>query len=258
LNALIFDCDGVLAETERDAHLPAFNRAFAEFELGIHWTPEVYAEKLRVAGGKERIATSLTGELISAHLPADTAARRAELAAAVHARKSEIFEGLLAEGAVTARPGVRRLIGEAAAAGWRLAVASTSAESSVRAVVEQVLEPEDAARLAIFAGDVVAAKKPDPAIYELAVATLGVAREQTVVIEDSRNGLLAASTAGLRCIITVSEFSSTESFAEASLVLSSLGEPTQPLTVLANRSPAAPHTVLTLADLAAVLSTPAA
>ena len=40
--ALIFDCDGVLADTERFGHLPAFNQMFAEFGLPVQWSEEEY------------------------------------------------------------------------------------------------------------------------------------------------------------------------------------------------------------------------
>lgn len=253
MTALLLDCDGVLAETERDGHLPAFNRAFAELGLDIRWTADEYAEKLAVAGGKERIATSLTRDLLAAHaLPAG----RRELVEQLHARKNRIFEAIIAREGLRARPGVARIIRAADAAGWRLGIASTSAESSVRAVVEHALGPALAGRLAIFAGDVVAAKKPDSAIYELAVERLEARKADTVVIEDSRNGLLAADAAGLPCVITVSEFTAADAFTEARLVLSSLGDPGTPMTVIANRTAASPREYVTLEDLAAVLAQP--
>jgi hypothetical protein len=55
LAALIFDCDGVLVDTERDGHRVAFNRAFAEEGVAAQWSVERYAELLSVAGGKERM-----------------------------------------------------------------------------------------------------------------------------------------------------------------------------------------------------------
>ena len=50
--ALIFDCDGVLADTERDGHLPAFNQTFSEFAVPVHWSDAEYAEKVKIGGGK--------------------------------------------------------------------------------------------------------------------------------------------------------------------------------------------------------------
>ncbi|MBD0267857.1 MAG: HAD family hydrolase, partial [Cyanobacteria bacterium Co-bin8] len=55
LQALIFDVDGTLAETERDGHRLAFNRAFADFDLGWDWPVGLYGRLLTVTGGKERI-----------------------------------------------------------------------------------------------------------------------------------------------------------------------------------------------------------
>ena len=133
---------------------------------------------------------------------------------------------MVAEGALPARPGVARLIGEALDAGWTLAVASTSAEPSVRAVLDHVAGPDDAARFAVvLAGDVVPRKKPAPDIYELALERLGVGAGEALVVEDSRNGLEAAVGAGLRCLVTVNGYTADEDFGEAALVVTSLGDP---------------------------------
>jgi HAD superfamily hydrolase (TIGR01509 family) len=244
VTALIFDCDGVLAETERELHRPAFNQAFAEAGVPLHWSVEEYGERLLVAGGKERIASAL---------PPETPAVL-ELAASLHERKSEIVAEMFERHPPQPRPGVRRVAEAAHEAGWRLAVASTSAESSVRRVAAAVFGPL-VGEVLILAGDVVAAKKPDPAIYELAVSRLGVPKAEAVVVEDSRNGLLSASGAGLACVITVSEYSAGEDFSEAPLVVSSLGDPSEPLTVIANRSGVSPAGELTLDELAELART---
>lgn len=251
MRALIFDCDGVLADTERDGHLPAFNRTFAEFGLPVRWSEEEYGEKLRIGGGKERMASLLTPEFVErAGLPADAEGQRAAVAA-WHARKTEIYTGMVAEGRLPARPGVARVIGEALDAGWTLAVASTSAEPSVRAVLEHVAGPERASRFAlVLAGDVVPRKKPAPDIYALARERLGGDGRDTLVVEDSRNGLEAAAGAGLPCLVTVSSYTGDEDFSEAALVVSSLGDPGgEPTRVLANRSRADPGEWVTLRDL---------
>ena len=252
--ALIFDCDGVLADTEGHGHLPAFNQTFAEFGLPVRWSTADYREKLRIGGGKERMASLLTPEFVEqAGLPGSPAGQQAAIAA-WHRRKTEIYTSLVASGAVPARPGVARIIRQALAAGWPVAVASTSAESSVRATLEHAVGPQAAGQVAVFAGDVVAHKKPAPDIYLLAIRSLSLAPGRTCVLEDSRNGLAAATAAGLSCVITVNEFTADEDFSEAALVVSSLGEPGgEPTTVLANRSAAAPGAWITLADLAAVI-----
>jgi HAD superfamily hydrolase (TIGR01509 family) len=252
--ALIFDCDGVLADTERHGHLPAFNRTFAEFGLPVRWSDAEYARKVLVGGGKERMATLLTPEFVEANgLPADAEGQR-ETLAAWHRRKTAIYTETIEGGSIPPRPGVRRVAGEAAGAGWTLAVASTSAEQSVRSVLEVAVGPELAARFGVFAGDVVAHKKPAPDIYRLAVERLGVSPDDTLVVEDSRNGLRAALSAGLTCLVTTSGYTADEDFTGAALVVSDLGEPgAEPISVRADPHHLDPGPYLRLADLAGLL-----
>jgi HAD superfamily hydrolase (TIGR01509 family) len=254
VTALIFDCDGVLADTERYGHLRAFNEMFAEFGLPVHWSVEEYADKLRIGGGKERMASLLTPQFVAAaKLPTDPAAQ-ADLLATWHRRKTEIYTDLVDSGLLPARPGIARIVEEAEAFGWAPAVASTSAEASVRAVLEHAVGAARAREFLVLAGDVVPHKKPAPDIYRLALQRLGIPAEQAVVIEDSRNGLVAAHAAGIACVVTVNGYTAGEDFTEAALVVNSLGDPgTTPITVLANRSTATPGAWVTLADLAAVI-----
>ena len=142
IDLIIFDCDGVLAETERDGHRAAFNRMFAAEGLDFEWTEDDYALLLSVAGGKVRLRRLCTDAFVERHgLPTEQAALD-ELVALWHRRKTQIFLDLVAEGRMPSRAGVRRLASEARAAGWRLAVASTSAVVSVEAIAEQVLGRE--------------------------------------------------------------------------------------------------------------------
>ncbi|MGO9881789.1 MAG: HAD-IA family hydrolase [Solirubrobacteraceae bacterium] len=247
--ALIFDCDGVLADTERDGHRPAFNATFAEAGLPVNWSEEEYAEKLKIGGGKERMASLLTHEFVRANgLPAEADAQK-ELLADWHRRKTARYKQMVLAGQLPARPGIARIVDEALAAGWGLAVASTSAEESVRAVLDHAVGNANASRFAVFAGDVVDAKKPDPAIYLLALEQLSLEPGDAIVVEDSRNGLVAAVGAGLRCVVTVSSYTADEDMSEAALVVTSLGDPGEPAVVLANRTAAQPGELVTLDDL---------
>jgi HAD superfamily hydrolase (TIGR01509 family) len=256
MTTLLFDCDGVLADTERFGHLPAFNATFAAEGLPVRWSEEEYGEKLKIGGGKERMASLLTPDFVAAQgLPTDPEGQQ-ELLRRWHRRKTEAYKELVASGVMPGRPGIARIIEDARAAGWTVAVASTSAEESVRAVLEHVVGPQAAQGIAILAGDVVPAKKPDPAIYRLALERTGSSPEETLVVEDSRNGLLAAVGAGLRCLVTVSSYTKDEDFSEAVLVTSSLGDLDEPMRVLANRSPARPGAYITLDDLQACLEVP--
>ena len=253
---LIFDCDGVLSDTERYGHLPAFNRTFEEFGLPFRWSEEQYGKKLAIGGGKERMASELTPDVIrAAGLPEDPTALAAEVAA-WHKRKTAIYTEMVAEGKLPPRPGIRRVISAAQDAGWTLAVASTSAEPSVRAILEYAVGRDRAERFdLLLAGDVVPRKKPDPAIYQLALERLGVDPADVLVVEDSRNGLLAAVGAGLRCLMTVNGYTEEEDSSEAILVVTSLGDPDGERTrVIANRSLATPGEYITLADLEACLA----
>lgn len=256
MTAIVFDCDGVLSDTERFGHLPAFNQTFKEFGLPLVWSQDVYGEKLQIAGGKERMASELTPEFVAANGLAADPDGRAALLAALHRRKTEIYTEMVAAGKLPPRPGITRIIAAAQDAGWTLAVASTSAEPSVRAILERATGLERAARFdAVLAGDCVAHKKPAPDIYLLALETLRVDPSEVLVIEDSRNGFEAATAAGLRCVITVNGYTEHEDFSGASLVVSSLGDPDGETTVvLANSSPARPGQHVVLADLEACLT----
>jgi HAD superfamily hydrolase (TIGR01509 family) len=254
LTTLIFDCDGVLADTERHGHLPAFNQTFREFGLPVQWSEEQYALQLRIGGGKERMASLLTEDFVArAGLPSDPERLAVEVAR-WHRRKTELYTERVRAGELPPRPGIRRIIEAALRAGWQLAVASTSARESVNAVLRVAAGAELASRFSgVFAGDVVARKKPAPDIYLLALQELGARPTQTLVIEDSQNGLEAASAAGLACVVTVNGYTERERFDTAALVVSHLGDPGNPLLVLENRSPARPNGVLGLDELAACL-----
>jgi len=256
VTALIFDCDGVLADTERFGHLPAFNAMFAELGLPVTWSEEAYGRLLTIAGGKERMATLLTPAFVAAnHLPTDAEGQAAELGR-WHKRKTEIYTDMVRRGLLPARPGITRIIGEALDAGWTLAVCSTSAEASVRAILDHAAGPANASRFAlVLAGDVVSRKKPAPDIYLKALDLLGVPASDTLVVEDSRNGLLAAVGAGLRCVVTVNDYTVDEDASEAVLVVTSLGDPEGERTVvLASRGERPRGEWITLADLAACLA----
>ena len=256
MSALVFDCDGVLADTERFGHLPAFNQTFRDFGLPVEWSVEEYGRRLKIGGGKERMASLLTPEFVkAAGLPEDPEGQAAEIAK-WHKHKTALYTQMVADGKLPPRPGIPRIIRAAQDAGWKLGVASTSAEPSVRAILEYAVGPERAKRFDVFlAGDVVPHKKPAPDIYLLALERLAVPPDEVLVVEDSENGLKAAAAAGLHCLVTVNGYTEQEHFDEAVLVVSSLGDPDGEQTrVVDNRSKARPGQYITLGDLAACLS----
>jgi HAD superfamily hydrolase (TIGR01509 family) len=246
--ALIFDCDGVLADTERDGHLPAFNAAFEEFGLPIHWDEPTYAEKLKIGGGKERIASEFPQPTVE---PVETT----DLIKQLHARKTQLFTDRVADGLLPGRPGVHRIIGDVLEQGWTVAIASTSAEPSVRAVLEHAAGKGLADRCHVFAGDIVPRKKPAPDIYLKVLSDLHLDPADCLVVEDSGIGVQASTGAGLTTIVTVSSFTTGDDFTGAALVLSDLGEPGQPNTVIAAPAGVRPDGMVTVHTLERLLAT---
>ena len=255
MTALLFDCDGVLADTERYGHLPAFNLMFDEFGVPAHWSEDDYAEKLKIGGGKERMASLFADPsfVTEAGIPADDAGRK-ELLAKWHKSKTGHFKQLVADGEIPPRSGINRIINGALDAGWTVAVCSTSAEESVRAVLERAAGTDAAKQITFFCGDIVPAKKPAPDVYLLALEKLGLDKADTLVVEDSRNGLRAATAAGLPCSVTVNGYTRDEDMSEAVLVVSELGDPdAAPIEVLADRADIKPGDLVTLDDLRACM-----
>jgi HAD superfamily hydrolase (TIGR01509 family) len=221
MKAIIFDCDGVLADTERDGHRVAFNKAFATKGLPIEWSVELYGELLKVTGGKERMKHYFDNY----GWPADIADKDAVIKE-LHKLKTDYFMEIIESGQLPLRPGVARFVDEAIAANIVLAICSTSAERAVNLVAEVLLGSGRKTHFsAILAGDVVSRKKPDPEIYSLASERLSLEPSECVVVEDTRVGLLAAKAAGMHCIITTNGYSKDEDFTGADLVVSELGDP---------------------------------
>lgn len=228
MKALIFDCDGVIAETEKDGHRVSFNRAFKETGVNAEWSVEEYQDLLKTAGGKERMkvyfdkhSSLFCGE-----------GNNEQLIMALHKRKTEIFMEMCAKGEMPVRHGIKRLINEAHKNGIILVICSTSNEKSVETLVKSsVGEKEFQYFSGIFAGDIVKKKKPAPDIYNMVKDKFRLNGEDCFVVEDNRNGLLAAKGAGMYCVVTISFYSHDEDLKEADLVVSSLGDPGIPVTI---------------------------
>jgi HAD superfamily hydrolase (TIGR01509 family) len=253
---LIYDCDGVLGDTEQDGHLPAFNRMWRELGVPWQWSAEEYGRKLKIGGGKERMSSLFKdADFLNVFTPPADEQGRKDLVASWHKRKSAIYQEMIRDGAIPPRSGVKRLSEEALSRGWTLAVASTSALDSVNAVLRRAMGEATADRFSlVLAGDVVKAKKPAPDIYLLAAEKLGVSPADCVVVEDSQNGLEAATAARMKCVVTVSGYTREEDFSTAQIVLSCLGDPDGEVSeVLANHSKARPGPYFTVDDLEAVL-----
>ncbi|MBL8351439.1 MAG: HAD-IA family hydrolase [Burkholderiaceae bacterium] len=232
LRALVWDVDGTLAETEHDGHRVAFNQAFADEGLPWRWDEAVYAELLAITGGKERLRA--WWQRVDPAGAASTGV--AERIARLHARKTRHYLARVEAGAVGLRPGVRRLIAQARAAGLVQAIATTTSPDNVTALLAATLGTEATGWFAcIGAGDVVPQKKPAPDIYHWVLARLGLRADECVAIEDSAAGVAAAQAAGLAVLVTRSRYSRAERLPPVLADLDGLGEPGAAMQAAAGR-----------------------
>jgi HAD superfamily hydrolase (TIGR01509 family) len=204
--ALIFDCDGVIIETE-ELHRLAYNAAFQAAELTVDgepvdWTVEYYdILQNTVGGGKPKMfhhfRTTVGKFPMVGDKPAPTTPEEEQaLVDALQAHKTQLYKDLVAEKAVP-RPGVIELMDQAIA-DPRIAVGvcSASTKAAVTKVLDVTLGPARREKLNVcILGDDVSKLKPDPMIYNTAADALNIDHRKCVVIEDSMVGLRAAKGA---------------------------------------------------------------
>ena len=145
----------------------------------------------------------------------------------LHELKTAAYESAVNDGAVRLRPGVLRLMDEALAQGLQLAIATTTSPVNIAALLRHAVGP--AWRLNFTAiGDASTApiKKPDPQVYLQMLAALKLAPAQCLAFEDSRNGLRAATAAGLATVITATRYTAQHDFSGALRVLPDLSQVT--------------------------------
>ena len=202
LKALLWDVDGTLAETERDGHRVAFNRAFEAEGLPWRWDEAHYGRLLQVTGGRERLLFDMQQRADAPPEP-----ERDALARALHARKNGFYADIVQEGVIPLRAGVLALMQQCDAQGLRMAVATTTSRSNLDALLRVHLGPHWAARFAVtLCGEDVQRKKPDPEVYLKALAALGIVADEAVAIEDAPAGLAAACAAGIAVVVTRSAY----------------------------------------------------
>jgi HAD superfamily hydrolase (TIGR01509 family) len=238
LEALLFDVDGTLADTERDGHRIAFNHAFDAAGLDWIWTIPLYGDLLAVSGGKERLKFYIDRYQAGFEPPQGLDRSIREL----HALKQRYYLELMKDGKIPLRPGVERLLREARKTGLRLALVTTTTQENVESLLEQNLGQDSRQWFdVIAAGDVVASKKPAPDIYYCAMNKLDLPASACLAIEDSDNGMEAATAAGVKTLVTGTEYTRKQDFSKAAIVLDQLGEPGAGFTVLAGDAGGYPY-----------------
>ncbi|MCF6278351.1 MAG: HAD-IA family hydrolase [Anaerolineales bacterium] len=219
IKAVFFDQDGVIIDTERDGHRVAFNQTFKDFGYDFEWDVDYYHQLLQVAGGKERMKHHLRTKGFGVEIKPEEVD---DLIKKMHKHKTAVFVELIEQGKLPLRPGVKRLMKEVNDAGLLLGICTTSNERAAQAVVNGMLS--DIKFAFVLAGDIVSKKKPDPEIYNLALTKSGLNPEECIVIEDSRNGVLAANAAGLNIVATTNVYTAREDLSDADMIVTCLGD----------------------------------
>lgn len=229
LQAVLFDVDGTLADTERDGHRVGFNRAFEEAGLDWHWDVELYGELLAVTGGKERIRHFLS----RFHPEMLDEEGIDERIAGLHKRKTHYYLELLRAGEIPLRAGVERLLQECRDAGLRLAIATTTTPENVTTLLEATLGADSIDWFEVIAaGDIVPAKKPAPDIYTYTLEKMSLRPDECVALEDSGNGIKSANQAYIPTLITINGYTKDEDFTGARAVVDQFGMPGSPLRLI--------------------------
>ena len=215
LKAFLFDVDGTLADTERDGHRVAFNRAFAKAGLAWHWDEARYGELLTVTGGRERIAYFAATDAPD-WLAAPEALQRI---AALHGRKNAHYASIVEGGELQLRPGLAALLGQLRQRQVRLAIVTTTSRANVDVLLRVTLGEDAIGWFSVFVcGEDVQRKKPDPEAYRLALQRLAVPASACVAVEDSANGLRAALGASIDTVVVRSRYSRDDDFTGATRV----------------------------------------
>ena len=225
LQAVFWDVDGTLADTELNGHRPAFNRAFSECGLNWCWNEELYCELLSIPGGRQRMR--FYAEQLGAPIDQEQLDR-------LRRSKQQHYLKIASSGTVKLRPGVSRLLQELNSAKVQQWIVTSSGRASVEALLQSL--PSELA--GIFQGMVTAddvdRHKPHPDPYQLALDLSRSDRANVVAFEDSSPGLRSAKAAGLCCLLTPSPWDAEidNNLGDAEAVVDQFGDVDQEARIL--------------------------
>lgn len=246
LKALIFDVDGTLANTE-EAHRLAFNFCFKEAGLDWEWDVALYTKLLKVTGGKERIR-----HYVEHYLNQEIAQ---EKVVSLHLAKNARYQSVVLDKQLPLRPGIRRIIEQAKAQGLILTIATTTSPGNVNNLIKASFGEEALAWFAIIAeGELVPVKKPDPAVYQYVLDKLSLKANECIALEDSYNGVQAATRLSIPTLITSNNYTAEDDFSGAMIVVDSLGTEAEPCKVLSTDVDVSPGREINLDTLVAMHS----
>ena len=190
LEGVYWDLDGTIANTELEAHLPAFNRSFEALGLDWYWDKNTYIDLLKINGGKNRIEfyanlknQNFTQELISK----------------IHLEKQKHYLYLVKDGAVTLKDGVDRLVNELKIKEVRQFVVTSSSRIQVTLLVNLLFGDNNPFEFFISSEDV-DLLKPHPLPYLKAISLSGIKSSNSIVFEDSIPGVKSSLSAKLPTI----------------------------------------------------------
>jgi len=194
LEAVFWDVDGTVADTELCGHRIAFNLAFKDFDLDWNWNENLYLDLLKISGGYNRIIhyrNEIQSEL------SDSQCSEIQL------RKRFHYKNLVQSGKIKVRDGVLRLINELSNLDIDQFLVTTSGRDSL----EPFLQTSLSSFLNCFSGIItyedVSKHKPFPDAYLLALQLSKKSEVNCLAIEDSMIGVEAAKAANLHCLLTL-------------------------------------------------------
>jgi len=190
LEGVYWDLDGTIANTELEAHLPAFNRSFEVLGIGWYWDEKTYIDLLKINGGKNRIAfyanlkdQNFTQEFISR----------------IHLEKQKHYLSILKDGAVTLKDGVSRLVNELRIKEVRQFIVTSSSRIQVTLLVDILFGDKNPFEFFISSEDV-DLHKPHPFPYLKAMDLSGIKTTNSIVFEDSLAGVKSSLSAKIPTI----------------------------------------------------------
>jgi len=215
LKGVYWDLDGTIANTELEAHLPAFNKSFKDLDLGWYWDKKTYIDLLKINGGKNRILN------YSKHLNSNLT--KSEIIN-IHKKKQDHYLDLVENGAVRLKNGVMRLNKELKEKNVRQFIVTSSSRKQVKVLMKILFKDFNPFEFFIASEDV-NLHKPNPEPYLKAISLSGIRKSNSIVFEDSIPGLRSALLAKIPTICVQSNIPvNFDSEVDLKILINSLGD----------------------------------